>query len=152
MHTIDGKEFITHKHLEKEIYDELYVHEGRINIVQLQSLLNIDISHIESKVGDIVKNDSNLNLILGQIISKYGLASIIYNLFIFIYLLFYFRDYMNKISEEINELLQEKGSVTLSELTNSYELPTDFMQQVYLILYITKLNFNMIIISFQKYI
>ena len=73
LHSIDGKEFITHKHLEKEIYDELYVHEGRINIVQLQTLLNIDISHIESKVSDIVKNDSNLNLILGQIISKYDI-------------------------------------------------------------------------------
>ena len=28
MHTIDGKEFITDKQIEKEIYDELYVHEG----------------------------------------------------------------------------------------------------------------------------
>ena len=37
---------------------------------------------------------------------------------------------MNKISEEINELLQEKGSVSISELTNSYELPSDFIQQV----------------------
>ena len=37
---------------------------------------------------------------------------------------------MNKISEEINELLKEKGSVSISELTNAYELPTDFMQQV----------------------
>ena len=27
-HTLDGKEFITQNHLEKEIYDELYVHEG----------------------------------------------------------------------------------------------------------------------------
>lgn len=27
-HTLDGKEFITQHHLEKEIYDELYVHEG----------------------------------------------------------------------------------------------------------------------------
>ena len=43
---------------------------GRINIVQLQTLLNIDISHIESKANEIVKNDPNLNLILGQIISK----------------------------------------------------------------------------------
>lgn len=27
-HSMDGKEFITHKHVEKEIYDELYVHDG----------------------------------------------------------------------------------------------------------------------------
>jgi E3 UFM1-protein ligase 1 len=70
LHSIDGKEFITTKHLEKEIYDELYVHEGRINMVTLQTLLNVDISHIESKVSEITKRDPNLSLILGQIISK----------------------------------------------------------------------------------
>lgn len=37
---------------------------------------------------------------------------------------------MNKISEEINELLQERGSVSVSELTNLYNLPADFIQQV----------------------
>ncbi len=92
IHTLDGKDFITYKHLEREIYDEIYVHQGlkiillnkkfnffietipffkgRINIVALQTILNVDISHIESKVNDIVKNDPSLNLILGQIISK----------------------------------------------------------------------------------
>lgn len=69
-YSTDGKEFITHKHLEKEIYDEILVHEGRINIVELQSLLNVDISYIETKVSEIVKDDPNLCLILGQIISK----------------------------------------------------------------------------------
>jgi hypothetical protein len=44
--------------------------EGRINIVKLQTLLNIDICHIETKVSEIVRNDPNLTLILGQIISK----------------------------------------------------------------------------------
>lgn len=37
---------------------------------------------------------------------------------------------MNKISEEINEKLQEKGSVSIAELTNLFELPADFIQQV----------------------
>ena len=37
---------------------------------------------------------------------------------------------MNKIAEEINELLQEKCRLTLSELTTLYELPTAFMQEV----------------------
>ncbi len=108
VHTIDGKDFLTAKQVEKEIYDELIVHEGRINIVKLQTLLNIDISHIEVKVADIVKNDPNLVLILGQIISK---------------------DYMNKMAEEINELLQERESVSISELTNVYELPAEFIHQ-----------------------
>ena len=69
-HSIDGKDYITEKQLDKEIYDELYVHEGRVNIVALQSLLNVDISHVENRVNEIVKDDPNLFLILGQIISK----------------------------------------------------------------------------------
>ena len=40
---------------------------------------------------------------------------------------------MNKTSEEINEILQERGSVSVSELTNLYELPTDLIQQVILL-------------------
>lgn len=43
---------------------------GRINIVRLQTLLNVDISYIETEVNEIVKDDKNLYLILGQIISK----------------------------------------------------------------------------------
>ena len=37
---------------------------------------------------------------------------------------------MNKVAEEINEMIHDRGSITLSELTNLYELPTDFIQQV----------------------
>lgn len=37
---------------------------------------------------------------------------------------------MNKISEEINEMLHEKGNISISELTNYYELPADFIHQV----------------------
>jgi len=62
IHTIDGKDFLTEKQVKKEIYDELYVHEGRINIVKLQTLLNIDISHIEVKIDfkwNILKDVAN---------------------------------------------------------------------------------------------
>ena len=71
-HSIDGKDYITEKQIDKEIYDELYVHDGRINIVALQTLLNVDITYIEGRVSEIVKNDPNLFLILGQIISKWA--------------------------------------------------------------------------------
>ena len=40
------------------------------------------------------------------------------------------RDYMSKMAEEINEMLQERESVSVSELTNAYELPADFIHQV----------------------
>ena len=28
VHTLDGKEYVTEKQIVKEIYDEIYVHEG----------------------------------------------------------------------------------------------------------------------------
>lgn len=37
---------------------------------------------------------------------------------------------MNKLAEEINEALQEKSRLTISELTTLYELPTAFMLEV----------------------
>lgn len=37
---------------------------------------------------------------------------------------------MNHISEEINQVLHEKGNISISEITNFYELPADFIQQV----------------------
>ena len=82
---------------------------GRINQCELQTLLNIDITHIEKKVSEIVKHDASLVLILGQIISK---------------------DYMNKIAQEINEMLQERSRITVAELTTVYDLPRDFMLEI----------------------
>lgn len=37
---------------------------------------------------------------------------------------------MNHISEEINQVLHEKGNISISEITNYYELPADFIHQV----------------------
>ena len=51
---------------------------------------------------------------------------------------------MNKMAEEVNELLQEKESVSVAELTNIYELPSDFIQQV-----ISKLLLKHLVIYLQ---
>jgi hypothetical protein len=38
---------------------------------------------------------------------------------------------MNKMAEEVNELLHDRQSLNVAELTNLYELPGDFVQQVF---------------------
>lgn len=43
---------------------------GRINLVELQQALNVDLSHIETKVNELLRSDKNLTLILGQLIDK----------------------------------------------------------------------------------
>ncbi|KAL5009741.1 hypothetical protein ScPMuIL_012046 [Solemya velum] len=70
VYTLDGKEYLTPQELAKEIKEELFVHGGRINLVELQQILNVDFSHVESKVTEIIKHDKNLTLVLGQLIDK----------------------------------------------------------------------------------
>ncbi|XP_077976993.1 E3 UFM1-protein ligase 1-like isoform X2 [Glandiceps talaboti] len=109
IHTNDGKEYLTHAQLTREIRDELIVHGGRINLVDLQQLLNVDFSHIETKANEIIKGDKGLNFILGQLID---------------------RDYLDKLGDEINDKLQESGQVTIGELTKQYDLPGEFITEV----------------------
>ncbi|XP_077864650.1 E3 UFM1-protein ligase 1-like isoform X2 [Saccoglossus kowalevskii] len=109
IHTNDGKEYLTHAQLMREIRDELIVHCGRINLVELQQIINVDFSHIEAKTNDIVKSDKNLNLILGKLIDS---------------------EYLDLIADEINDKLQESGQVSIAELTKHYDLPGDFIIEV----------------------
>ncbi|KAL3882424.1 hypothetical protein ACJMK2_028766 [Sinanodonta woodiana] len=109
IYTLDGKEYLTPQELTKEIKEELFVHGGRINLVELQQELNVDFSHIETKVNEIVKHDRNLTLVLGQLIDK---------------------SYLDRIAEEVNDNLKEQGHVTVGELTKLYDLPADFLSEL----------------------
>lgn len=104
--TTDGKEYLTHQHLRKEIEDELYVNGGRINLVELSKLLTVDLQKIQPVAEEIVADDPTITYILGQLISS---------------------DYIIRIASEINEKLVQCGEVNVSELTGVYDLPSDFL-------------------------
>ncbi|EMP42445.1 E3 UFM1-protein ligase 1, partial [Chelonia mydas] len=70
VHTLDGKEYITPAQISREIQDELHVCGGRVNIVDLQQIINVDLVHIESRANDIVKSDRTIQLVLGQFINE----------------------------------------------------------------------------------
>ncbi|XP_072107770.1 E3 UFM1-protein ligase 1 [Mobula birostris] len=108
IHTLDGKEYITPAQVAKEMQDELYIHGGRINIVDLQHILNVDLTHIESKASDIVKSNRDIQLVLGQLIDE---------------------AYLDRMAEEVNDRLQEAGHVTIAELCKLYDLPIDFLTE-----------------------
>ncbi|XP_071112658.1 E3 UFM1-protein ligase 1-like [Haliotis cracherodii] len=109
IYTTDGKEYLTHQELAKEIRDELYVHGGRINLVELQQILNVDLNHIQAKVNTIVGHDRKISLVLGQLIDV---------------------TYKDRLAEEVNDKLTEQGQVTIAELTKTYDLPADFLTEV----------------------
>uniref|UniRef100_A0A8B9T9W8 E3 UFM1-protein ligase 1 n=1 Tax=Anas platyrhynchos TaxID=8839 RepID=A0A8B9T9W8_ANAPL len=109
VHTLDGKEYVTPAQICREIRDELHVSGGRVNIVDLQQIINVDLLHIENRANDIVKSDKTIQLVLGQLINE---------------------SYLDQLAEEINDKLQETGQVTISELCKAYDLPGDFLTQV----------------------
>uniref|UniRef100_A0A3Q3XBB7 E3 UFM1-protein ligase 1 n=1 Tax=Mola mola TaxID=94237 RepID=A0A3Q3XBB7_MOLML len=108
VHTLDGKEYITPAQISREIRDELYVHGGRINIVDLQQIINVDWVHVESRASDISKSDKGVQLILGQLIDD---------------------TYLDRLAEEVNDKLQEAGLITIAELCKNYDLPGDFLTE-----------------------
>lgn len=104
--TTDGKEYLTHDHLRREIEEELYVNGGRINLVELSRTLCVDLQKIQPVAEQIADEDSKVTLILGQLVSS---------------------DYIIRIASEINERLSQNGEINVSELTGAYDLPSDFL-------------------------
>ncbi|XP_053566532.1 E3 UFM1-protein ligase 1 [Bombina bombina] len=108
VHTLDGKEYITPSQITKEIKDELQYRGGRVNIVDLQQVVNVDLTHIESRANNLAKLDKGIHLVLGQLMDE---------------------TYLDRIAEEVNDKLQEAGQVTISELCKAYDLPGDFITE-----------------------
>ncbi|KAI5094474.1 E3 UFM1-protein ligase 1 [Silurus meridionalis] len=108
VHTLDGKEFITPSQISREIRDELYAHGGRINVVDLQKIINVDLVHVESRANEVAKSDRGTRIILGQLITE---------------------RYLEQMCEEINDKLQEAGQVNITELSKTHQLPSDFLTQ-----------------------
>lgn len=107
--TNDGKEYVTPQHLGKEVKDELYIHGGKVSLVDLAQILNVSLSQITKVVTEIEKHSKGLKVILGQLIDK---------------------SYVNKIAEEINDKLVQHGCINVAELTLTYDLPAEFIQSV----------------------
>ena len=85
MHTMDGKQYVTVEQLEQEIQDEVLVHGGRINITDLQAIVNVDLSYIDSAIENILKFDSSFFHVHGEVLSA---------------------TYLNTMCDEIDELLR----------------------------------------------
>ncbi|KAK7133527.1 hypothetical protein R3I94_015416 [Phoxinus phoxinus] len=106
VHTLDGKEYVTPAQINREVRDELYMQRGRINVVDLQKIINVDLVHVEGRASEIAKSDKSTQLILGQLIDK---------------------TYLDRLAEEVNDKLQEAGQVNIAELSKTYDLPGDFL-------------------------
>lgn len=106
--TNDGKEYLTNDQLEKEINDELYVNGGRINLVDLARILNVDLQRVTTAAERVVEDNLTVRMILGQLIDE---------------------TYIQRIASEINEKLAQTGELNVADITVSYDLPSDFLMR-----------------------
>lgn len=106
--TTDGKEYITPAQLVQDIKGELYANGGRINLVDLAKSLGVDLAHINAHINDVLKGQSDIHLVIGQLIDN---------------------SYIFKVATEINEKLQQQGQINVGDLTVQYDLPAEFLQQ-----------------------
>jgi len=104
--TLDGGEYVTPEHLEKELRDEIIVAGGRLRLTDVQPQLNVDLSHIQRRLDDIIKDDPSIKFVDGEVFTQ---------------------DYMDGVAEEINQILQEAGSLRLVELASRFNLSTQFL-------------------------
>ena len=65
---ISGRE--SHSLLLVPTINSCLLFSGRINLVDLQQVLNVDLSHVQSKAAEIVSAESNVTLILGQLVDE----------------------------------------------------------------------------------
>ena len=90
--TTDGKEYLTHNQLSKEIKEELWVCGGRVGLVELAASLNVDYSQVEAAAQSLCKGDRELHLVLGQLISN---------------------SYLEELCRQVNEKLQQSGCLAI---------------------------------------
>lgn len=105
--TTDGKEYVTPDYLLTEIENELYANNGQVYLTDLAKTLQIDLSLIEAKAQEVAKqSNGRFSLILGQLISN---------------------EFKDQTATELNERLQSKGMMTLSEMVKMFDFPPDFL-------------------------
>ena len=105
IHTLDGKEYLTHDQLFIEIREETMTQGGRISLLALQTNLNVDISYIEKFTSDLIKKDNQWLIIQGDLIN---------------------RRYLDKWSEELNDNLQDAGILSITDICTHHNFTKDF--------------------------
>ncbi|GJQ09556.1 hypothetical protein GpartN1_g1347.t1 [Galdieria partita] len=109
LYTQDGREYVTFERLQEEILEELKLHGGRLNLVDLISLLGVDLPYIESAIEKILSKDDTLRLEQGVLFSE---------------------GYFASVAQEIEELLQTMNFTTIADLSSRFDLRMDTMKEI----------------------
>ncbi|CAH1713191.1 unnamed protein product [Aphis gossypii] len=108
--TTDGKEYVTPKHLTKELKDEAYVQGGRINILDAARALKVDPDVASNLCEKLAKDEpDDYCIVHGQLI---GLT------------------YLNQITEDILDKLEQNGHINSLQISQQFDLPVDIIDSM----------------------
>ena len=108
LHTTSGKEYVVDGKANIEIINEIKKRK-RVTTFELSSILELPIGIIEKKVDDLINKNKNFLLIDGKIMTK---------------------EYLDKITQEINDIVNKQGSASLADISNKYDLSIDFLKNL----------------------
>lgn len=107
MHTVNGREFVTRDKLCSEVQEALDAAGGRLSLVDLPSILNVDLSHCNRAAEEAAdKEQSGITQHQGELFSE---------------------AYIDGIADEIGELLAEGGIATIGDLARQFSLGADIL-------------------------
>lgn len=78
-------------------------------MIDVAKALNVDFNVVSSLAHEVIKEDSSIKFILGQLVDH---------------------SYTVHIAEEINDRLQQHGLISITELARTFDLPGDFIHSV----------------------
>eukprot|EP01016_Furgasonia_blochmanni_P004022 TRINITY_DN11566_c0_g1_i2.p1 TRINITY_DN11566_c0_g1~~TRINITY_DN11566_c0_g1_i2.p1 ORF type:complete len:731 (+),score=270.76 TRINITY_DN11566_c0_g1_i2:89-2194(+) len=105
LYTEDGKEYLTPDYLERQIRD-VVVLKGRLNIVELPKNLGVSIEKIDPRIENVCSRFSEVQCKDGHIFTV---------------------SYIDNLCEELNEELQQRNQINLSELTVKFNFPKKYI-------------------------
>ena len=106
LHSTSGKEYVVDGKANIEIINEIKKRK-RVTTFELSAYLELPIAVIEKKVDELIKKDKNFLLIDGKIMTK---------------------EYLDRITQEINDIVNKQGSASLADISNKYDLSIDFLK------------------------
>lgn len=110
LHTSNGREFITRAKLQDEVATAIDASGGRLPIVDLPSVIGVDLVHCERAAAEVVRtSQKNVIQAQGELLTT---------------------KYFDSLAEDVNESLQNDGVVVIGDLARRSGLGMDMLQSV----------------------
>ena len=109
LYTLNGKEYVTQSRLDAEIKREVRRSGGRVPVVDLQPILNVDVAHCERQARALAEDPANqFSLVEGELMTP---------------------SYFDAVAAEVDEELRESGVVAVGDLARRHGLSADLMSR-----------------------